>query len=449
MERYEVYRDSGVEWIGEIPEKWEVVPLKALFSFGKGLPITKADLLEEGEPVISYGQIHSKANTPAHIKHELVRYVSPSFLESNAASITHKGDFLFADTSEDVEGSGNFVFHDLDERVFAGYHTLILRPTDVSYGRYLSYLFQDDQWKAQIRSRVSGVKLFSLTLRILTRASLLLPSAEEQQAIADYLDAKTAEIDALVADCEQEVELLQEYRKAVISEAVTKGLDPTVPMKDSGVEWIGKIPNAWSTARLGEVSYIRARLGWKALKAEEYVDDGYPMYSAYNIVNEKFVPEPVNYITEFRYFESPEIMMNVGDIMLVKDGAGVGKCAVIRELGGPCTVNGSIALITPNSVQDSRYLYYFFESNPFQHFSHMLMGGMGVPHLFQRDIKRMSVIQPDTTTQSDIADFLDSKTAEIDTLIKDKQTMTGKLREYRKSLISEAVTGKFKVPGVE
>ena len=250
MERYEVYRDSGVEWIGEIPEKWEVVPLKALFSFGKGLPITKADLLEEGEPVISYGQIHSKANTPAHIKHELVRYVSPSFLESNAASITHKGDFLFADTSEDVEGSGNFVFHDLDERVFAGYHTLILRPTDVSYGRYLSYLFQDDQWKAQIRSRVSGVKLFSLTLRILTRASLLLPSAEEQQAIADYLDAKTAEIDALVADCEREVGLLREYRKAVISEAVTKGLDPTVPMKDSGVKWIGEIPDHWNAGKL-------------------------------------------------------------------------------------------------------------------------------------------------------------------------------------------------------
>ena len=140
MERYEVYKDSGVEWIGEIPAGWDIVPLKVLFSFGKGLPITKADLLECGEPVISYGQIHSKTNTPAHIKQELMRYVSPNYLKSHAASITRRGDFIFADTSEDVEGSGNFVFHDLDDQIFAGYHTLILRPADVSYGRYLSYL---------------------------------------------------------------------------------------------------------------------------------------------------------------------------------------------------------------------------------------------------------------------------------------------------------------------
>ncbi len=213
--------DSGAEWIGEIPAGWDVSPLKVLFSFGKGLPITKADLADNGVPVISYGQIHSKSNTPAHIDNSLIRFVPESFMSANSASLTQQGDFLFADTSEDVEGSGNFVYHDQAQDIFAGYHTLVLAPNNRRFGRYLSYLFQSDEWRSQIRSRVSGVKLYSLTQRILGDVSTLLPPPPEQEAIADYLDAKTAEIDALVADCEQEAELLREYRRSLISEAVT------------------------------------------------------------------------------------------------------------------------------------------------------------------------------------------------------------------------------------
>lgn len=359
--------------------------------------------------------------------------------------------------------TGDFVINSRSDRrgacgisAYDGSVTLIsnvLAPKDriAMSTRYYSYLFRSEGFADEFYRQGTGIvdDLWSTNWTRMKDILVSRPPLTEQERIADYLDAKTAEIDALVADCEREVELLQEYRKAVISEAVTKGLDPNAPMKDSGIEWIGEIPEEWGTIRLGEISYIRARLGWRALKADEYVDDGYPMYSAFNIVNEKFVTEPVNYITEYRYMESPEIMMAVGDIVLVKDGAGVGKCAVIRKLDGPCTVNGSIALITPEESQDSRYLYYFFESNAFQHFSRMLMSGMGVPHLFQRDIKLMRVIQPDLNTQSLIADYLDAKTTEIDSLIDAKQSMADKLREYRRSLISEAVTGRFKVPGAD
>ena len=119
-------KDSGIEWIGEIPESWENKPIKALFSFGKGLPITKDNLTEDGLSVISYGQIHSKNNIGTEIKNELIRYVDKIYYETNPQSLVHEGDFIFADTSEDLEGCGNFVYVNREEVLFAGYHTIVL-----------------------------------------------------------------------------------------------------------------------------------------------------------------------------------------------------------------------------------------------------------------------------------------------------------------------------------
>ncbi|MBQ9955024.1 MAG: restriction endonuclease subunit S [Eggerthellaceae bacterium] len=444
MERYEAYKDSGVEWIGEIPEEWKLKRLRLLGATRSGMGNKKPDDFGTGKPFLSYKDVYSRESFC-----DATGLVESTEDDRSKFSV-ERGDAFFTGSSETIEelGFSSVCLSTVPDATFNGF-TIRFRPIGEDiWPEYAAYLFRSDVFRGYLRQRDNSITRANLSQQVLGDAVAVLPPVYEQQAIADYLDAKTAEIDALVADCEREVELLQEYRKVVISEAVTKGLDPEAPMKDSGIEWIGEIPEEWDTIRLGEISYIRARLGWRALKADEYVDEGYPMYSAFNIVNEKFVTEPVNYITEFRYMESPEIMMAVGDIMLVKDGAGVGKCAVVRELDGPCTVNGSIALITPEETQDSRYLYYFFESNAFQHFSRMLMGGMGVPHLFQRDIKLMRVIQPDLNTQTLIADYLDVKTAEIDVLIDAKQQMADKLWEYRRSLISEVVTGKFKVPGV-
>lgn len=214
-------KDSGVEWIDEIPVDWEVFPLKALFSYGKGLPITKADLIEVGVPIISYGQIHSKANNPAHVANGVIRFVSSDFFETNAASYANEGDFIFADTSEDVDGCGNFVHIDREDGLFAGYHTVLFKSENKDNSRYLSYLFQSQEWRSQIRSKVCGVKLFSVTQRVLNGINAILPTQKDQEQIADYLDGKTADIDALVADKQKQVELLKEYRKSLISEAVT------------------------------------------------------------------------------------------------------------------------------------------------------------------------------------------------------------------------------------
>lgn len=131
---------SGIEWIESIPEDWEVDRLKSRFSFGKGLPITKENLRESGVSVISYGQIHSKHNVGTRVKQELVRYVDESYLVTNASSLVTKGDFVFADTSEDVNGCGNCVYVDDDITLFAGYHTIILKSkSDVNNKLYMSF----------------------------------------------------------------------------------------------------------------------------------------------------------------------------------------------------------------------------------------------------------------------------------------------------------------------
>ena len=133
---------SGVEWIGDIPQEWEIRSLKYLFDFGKGLPITKADLKESGIAVISYGQIHSKLNTGTHVTDDLIRFVDEQYLSSNYESIVKQKDFIFADTSEDLDGCGNCVYIDTDIQLFAGYHTIILRSRNNNDNKYFAYLFK-------------------------------------------------------------------------------------------------------------------------------------------------------------------------------------------------------------------------------------------------------------------------------------------------------------------
>ena len=217
-------KDSGVEWIGEIPEHWNIIKLKQVFSFRKGLSITKDNLVENGIKVISYGQIHSKNNKCVSIDDSLIRYVGSEYLETGKQSLVLKNDFIFADTSEDLDGAGNCVFVDLDEEIFAGYHTIILAPINrksISNWKYFAYLYKTDCWRSQIRSRVSGIKLFSITQKILKQAEVIMPDIKEQQEIVDYLDKKCSAIDKLILSKEKIIEKLTEYKKSLIYECVT------------------------------------------------------------------------------------------------------------------------------------------------------------------------------------------------------------------------------------
>lgn len=153
--------------------------------------------------------------------------------------------------------------------------------------------------------------------------------------------------------------------------------------KESGVEWLGEVPEEWEVSRLCYESWVRARLGWKGLKAEEYVNDGFAFLATPNIKGTYIDFEDVNYINESRYEESPEIKIRIGDVLLAKDGSTLGTVNVVRKLPREATVNSSIAVITPNESLYGVFLYFLFKSIFMENTIQRIKGGMGVPHLFQ------------------------------------------------------------------
>ena len=215
-------KDSGVDWIGEIPKGWQSVPFRAIYNLTKGLNITKENLVENGVPVISYGQIHSKENSGTCVKESLLRYVPETYLIESPTCLVKKGDIIFADTSEDLEGCGNGVYIDKHMQLFAGYHTIIAQAQDIrGITKYLSYLFLTGAWRLQIRSMVNGVKLYSIPQKLLKRTTIILPPIAEQEEIADYLDKKCSEIDQLISIKQQKIVELKDYKKSLIYEYTT------------------------------------------------------------------------------------------------------------------------------------------------------------------------------------------------------------------------------------
>ena len=218
-------KDIKLAWDAPIPSTWSAYKFNQLFDFGKGLAITKANLLSSGIPVISYGQVHSKTNSGTGINDSLIRYVSDDYIYNAPTSLVHEGDFIFADTSEDFLGVGNCVYVDCNDTLFAGYHTVIARPKDNQKRRYLAYLFLSSAWRYSLRKQVNGVKVFSITQRILKNTCVILPPKEEQEEIVNILDLQCARIDALINATRIEIERFHEYRTRLISDVVTGQID--------------------------------------------------------------------------------------------------------------------------------------------------------------------------------------------------------------------------------
>lgn len=214
-------KDSGIEWIGEIPEVWSVLPFKACYRMFKGLNITKDNLTSTGHPVISYGQIHSKQNIGTGINCNLLKFISEDYLSKNPNCLSKEFDLFLADTSEDREGVGNAVFIDTDKPIFAGYHTIITRPLTVTKSKYFAYQLQTDAWRFQLRKEVSGIKVFSISQKLLNKTFIIIPTSKEQKAIADYLDHKCSEIDSLINIKLSKIDSLKDYKKSIIYEYVT------------------------------------------------------------------------------------------------------------------------------------------------------------------------------------------------------------------------------------
>lgn len=214
-------KDSGIKSFGEIPVHWKMDKVRNLFTLNKGLTITKSDLKEEGIPVISYGEIHSKYGFRFDLKKHPVMKVNEKYIETNKDAIIKQGDFVFADTSEDIDGSGNFTCYVSDGLCFAGYHTVVLKSKNEINHNYFAYLFDSLAFRSQIQQRVQGIKVFSITQRILKPLQVILPSQQEQKEIVNYLDKQMESINQLIKDKSLFIEELEQYKKSLIFEYVT------------------------------------------------------------------------------------------------------------------------------------------------------------------------------------------------------------------------------------
>ena len=427
MERYSEYKDSGVKWLGEIPSHWEVKRLGSFFYERKEkvsdqvfapLSVTKQGI---------FPQLDNVAKTNDGDNRKLVK----------------EGDFVINSRSDRKGSSG---VSELDGSV--SLINIVLQPRKTIFGPFCNYLLKSYGFIEENYRNGRGIVADLWTTRYdeMKMIKVALPSLEEQKTISSYLDSATSEIDKAIAMQQKMIDLLNERKQIIIQNAVTKGLDENVEMKESGVEFVNEIPHNWSTRRLKFSAWIRARLGWKGLKASEYVENGYPFLSAFNIENDHMKWNNLNFINKYRYDESPEIKLKIGDLLLVKDGAGIGKCARIDELPyGESTANGSLAVITSYDMLDYRYLYYFMVSKSFKDHTELLINGMGVPHFTQGEMKKIVMPVPPQAEQQQIVTYLDSEMQRFDSAITNCQRQITLLQERKQIIINEVVTGKVRV----
>ena len=443
---YAEYKDSGVEWLGVLPSHWTMNKLRYLFSFGKGLTITKENLMDEGIPCVSYGEVHSKYSFAVDpLKHHL-KCVEESYLKTSPNALLQKGDFVFADTSEDLKGSGNFTHLVNDEKVFAGYHTIIARPQDQSVSRFYAYLFDSQEFRSQIQLAVKGVKVFSITQAMLRAANIWLPSKAEKQNIANFLDHETAKIDHLIEKQQQLIELLKEKRQAVISHAVTKGLDPNVPMKDSGVEWLGEVPEHWGIWKFAHIAPI---ITCGVASTPTYVEEdvGMPFLSAQNIKNNKLSLHKFNYIPhslheQLTKYRKPEL----GDILVTRVGAGIGEACIV-DIDLEFSIYVSLTHIRVNSnIANNKFVMYFFGTDycKFLNYEGTVTGG-GVGNLNVNNVVKYKIALPSLQEQQKIVEYIDHYVTKQDELILKAESAISLMQERRTALISAAVTGKIDV----
>ncbi len=431
-------KDSGISLVGKIPQNWEMKRLKYLFKFCKGLPITKDNLIDQGLPVISYGQIHAKTNNGVDVLPHLLRFVDFSYQTFYPLSQVMRGDFVFADTSEDYDGCGNCVYKRNDSLLFAGYHTIIAHSIIESDNRFFSYIFLTDLWRRQIRENVSGVKVFSITQKTLSNSYIILPPLTEQQRIAEFLDRECGKIDGLKADIQAQIDTLEQYKRSVITEAVTHGLNLSAPMKDSKV-WYGQIPSEWKELKGKYVFKQRNDRGNNVClqllsPTQKYgviPQDKYEELTGMNAVK-------LNDSTNYALLKT----IHKGDY-----------CISLRSFQGGFEYSEYEGVVSPAyqvfypiiTIADGYYKYLFKEKGFIDVMNSYTMSLRDGKNIAFDDFGDTFIPVPPLDEQQEIADYLDNKCAEIERIIADKKTQIETLDGYKKSLIYEYVTGKKEV----
>ncbi len=449
MHPYPAYRPSGVEWLGDVPEHWEVKRLEHVASYRTSSVDKKA---EEGEiPVrlCNYTDVYYQ---------DRIRADSGDFMEATASPREiarfglRVGDVLVTKDSEDWRDIGvPALVEETASDFVCGYHLGIITAGEDLDSSFLFRLMQSDAVNQQLQTSASGVTRYGLPNSAVGDAALPLPPLDEQRAIAAFLDRETDRIDALVAKKRQLIERLQEYRTALITRTVTRGLppdaaraaglDPSPRLKPSGVEWLGDVPEHWEVAPL----YTRysVDLG-KMLKEDRTRGDHLVPYLRnvdvqWDQINFEDLPEIDVTPAEFdRYTVLP------GDL-LVCEGGEVGRAAIVPECDEPFAYQKALHRLRPIGRESTRFMFYMLRFAAARGIFEAGGNPNTILHLTGEMLRRYRFPQPPHEEQEVIAAFLDQEVAKIDGLLGEVETATERLQEYRTALITAAVTGKVDV----
>lgn len=423
-------KDSGIEWIGEIPEGWEVIKAKYLFAQRNEKGNSALVLLS---PTQKYGVIpQSQLEGVVQVKENT---------DLRVFKTIHIGDFVISLRSF----QGGFEFSNYEGVCSPAYQ--VFHATKDLSNDFFRYLFKSDGFISKINSLTVGIREGkNIQYWDFSNMLLALPPKEVQIRSAQYLNAKCTEIDTMLSKTRSSIEEYKKLKQAVITQAVTKGVRGEREMKDSGVAWIGEIPKKWNRCKLNSIcTFINGDRSKNYPSSEDFQDIGIPFIGA-DSLNGFFVDTySARHISPAKYASMGGLKITQGDILYTLRGSTIGKNAIANFNDG--TIASSLVGIRVKSpfLANSSFLFYWLNSlNEFVQ-RDLCINGSTAPNLSAENVAQFFIYIPDITEQHEIADYLDAKCAEIDGLIAKKEQLVKELESYKKSLIYEVVTGKREV----
>lgn len=423
-------KDSGIPWIGLVPYDWEVLPYKQVMKKTKNI---KFDY--QGEDIISL-------TMNGVVKRDLDNPKGKMPLTFDGYQIVQKGNLLLCLFDIDVTPRCVGLIQDDGLTSPAYSHFIMINNNSSVYYNYQLRYIDDIKAFLHLSKNIRS----SLTETDFGIIRTIRPPFQLQQQIANFLDDKCADIDQLITLQQQMIDELKAYKQSVITEAVCKGLDKSVPMKDSGIEWIGEVPEGWKIAKLKNISSIV--LGKMLCSTPPVgVENLYELKPYLKSKNIGWLELIDIENLEMMYFNKKEILqyaLKNNDIVM-NEGGEIGKVALWTN-NTECYIQNSVHKITPNNNVFVKYLlFYLFHISKSQYFS-SIVNQISIAHLTKEKLQNTPVVLPSYNEQCDISRYLETKSSQIDNLISIKQQKIDELKEYKKSMIYEYITGKKQVP---
>lgn len=425
-------KDSGVEWIGQIPEDWEIVRIKQLFA-----EVDERCTKGNEYTLLSVSEYYGVSPKKDHLNEDDMLTHAETL---DGYKICRKNDIVMNIMLAWKRALGVSEYVGIISPAYCVY-----RARQEVCAKYFHYLFRTDIYAELFKQNSTGI--IDSRLRLYPDKFLALkcqvPPLEQQDKIASYLDRKCAEIDAIIAKQQQIIEKLKEYKLSVITEAVTKGLDPNVPMKDGGVEWIGKIPESWNIAPLKTCTDI---LSGYAFSSNDFdTEKGIALLRGINVTPNGIRWEDVVYWSQPVTKQLENFELSAGDIVVGLDRPWVSegtRVCWVAEKDLPALLLQRVCRIRAKNNIDRRWIYHWIASKSFQEALSIETTGVSVPHISTKQIGQFSITLPPIEMQCQICDILETKCRAIDQTISEKQKIIANFLGYKKSLMYEVVTGK-------